>query len=164
MSFTTTPFGDVTLKSITRNIAVLDLDNCISNDGWRQKLIDHTQPFVDDRYARYHAGCESDVYENGETVRFLQARYEIIIFTARPELMRAKTARWLNRWRVPVAGVLMRPQDNRESSPELKRSMLRSLPFISRISAAYDDRDDVLKMYQEEQIPLIHKLEVRKEK
>lgn len=129
--------------------AVIDLDNCISDDAWRMHLCElhHTAP--NDRYHKYHAQCEGDLYRNSWIVRELARKYKaLFVFTSRPEEVRFKTQRWLNRWRVPVNGIIMRPTDNHEPSTVLKERMLKEmLDEKYKVRYAIDDREDILKMY-----------------
>lgn len=147
-------FNELSLSVLTpereTDIAVIDLDNCISEDRWRWCMFDLHLPIINERYNRYHEACESDMYQNGDIIRELALRHKLIVFTSRPESVRIKTQRWLNRWRVPNIGLFMRPNDNHEPSVPLKRSMLRALPPHLKVRSAIDDRIDILDMYADE--------------
>ena len=136
------------------DVAFVDLDNCISDDKWRWELFDLHLPIINERYQRYHEACESDLYQNSFIIRELAQKASIIIATARPESVRIKTQRWLNRWRVPHIRLLMRPNNDHRSSIPLKRDMLRSLPEGFKVRYAIDDRIDILDMYADEGVSI----------
>lgn len=148
-----------------RAISVIDLDNCVSDDKWRWPLFDLHLERPNDRYARYHEACESDEYRHDNVIRTLARDTDLIVFTSRPECVRIKTNRWLNRWRVPFLGILMRPNDNHDPSVILKRKMLDALPKHFHVVRAIDDREDILDMYAsngiETQQVIIHEPEVQ---
>ena len=130
--------------------AIIDLDNCISDDKWRWPLFQLDLPVINERYQVYHDACEADLYQNSFVVRELAAKYKLLAFTARPESVRFKTQRWANRWRIPLNGLFMRPNNNHEGSIPLKRKMLLSLPHTANVRYAIDDRCDILGMYADE--------------
>lgn len=140
------------------NIAIIDLDNCISEDNWRWPLFDLHLPLPNDRYTRYHNACEGDAYQNADVIRDIARSHDLIVFTSRPEVVRSKTQRWLNRWRVPAVGVYMRPNDNHDSSTVLKRKMLLSLPSHLKPTFAIDDRHDILDMYASEGVNVVQQV------
>lgn len=132
------------------DVAVVDLDNCISDDKWRWGMFDLHLPIINERYQRYHEACESDMHANDDVIRHLARQHKLIVFTSRPESVRIKTQRWLNRWRIPNIGLFMRPNDNHEPSVPLKRQMLLALPQHLKVRYAIDDRVDILNMYADE--------------
>jgi hypothetical protein len=129
------------------DIAIIDLDNCISEDKWRWNMFDLHLPIINERYQRYHEACETDLYCNADVIRDLARHHHLIVFTSRPESVRVKTQRWLNRWRIPNIGLFMRPNNNHEPSVPLKRSMYLALPPQLKVRSAIDDRQDILDMY-----------------
>lgn len=145
---------------LKRDVAIIDLDNCISDDKWRWSLFDLHRPIINERYERYHEACESDSYSNSDVIKSLARQFTLVAFTARPESVRIKTRRWLNRWRVPAAGLFMRPNDNHESSVNLKREMLNELRTDTglKIFYAIDDRVDILDMYADEGVNICQRV------
>lgn len=126
----------------------IDLDNCISDDKWRWCLFELDQPIINDRYQRYHEACHADYYRNDDVIRRLHAKYgNLIVFTSRPESVRAKTESWLLMHNVPVTRVMMRPNDNHEGSVIIKHQMLVEARADYTINGAIDDRIDILDMY-----------------
>jgi hypothetical protein len=137
---------------ITLPAAVVDLDNCISDDLWRHKFMELHLPMPNDRYAKYHEQCHFDTFLNRQAMRDLSWRYKIIIITSRPEAVRMQTEGWLRKWNIDTSLVLMRPDDNHEGSVDLKRKLLRSIPDTFQVQHAIDDRVDILDMYADEGI------------
>lgn len=79
-------------------IAIFDLDGCISNDIRRRKLI---PPITSDGsdYDAYHSGLADDEVMNAHSL--LSASRELacthfLFITARPEIYRYETAKWLH--------------------------------------------------------------------
>jgi hypothetical protein len=136
-----------------KSYVIFDLDGCLADDRRRQPLIDLEAP---DPWEAYHADCDRDPLINGHLIKLVEALYpflEPIIFTARPEKVRAKTERWLREVaKLNVQKILMRPTGCHKRSPELKKDFLQAL-FKSGIkprdiSCAFDDREDVLAIYE----------------
>lgn len=138
----------------TRPYAIIDLDNCISDDAWRMHLCEMHHPKPNDRYWKYHDACHLDQHENSDIIREIAARHRILVFTSRPEIVRHKTESWLWKWRIPHEHLLMRPNDSHTPSVDLKREMLNHARSIiqSEIVHAIDDRLDILTMYEQEGI------------
>ena len=130
---------------------IYDLDGCIADDRARLPLIDHSQP---DPWAKYHEGCDRDPLINKSWAALGRLLCTPIIFTSRPEVVRAKTQRWLQN----VAGLnaerlFMRPDDDHTPSIQLKERFLRRLEqtdslAFSDIVLAFDDRREILDMYE----------------
>lgn len=140
--------------------AIIDLDNCISDEKWRQHLcqLDLFKP--NDRYWAYHEACPRDTRQNAHVVEELARNYTLVVFTARPECVRRKTERWLKKWNVPYDLLCMRPNDNHEPSVPLKRQMLLTLPAEYDVQYAIDDRMDVLDMYADEGVRVCRRVSV----
>lgn len=151
---------------IRKPAAIIDLDNCISNDEWRMKLIRDEGVHPWERFYDYHQACYLDEYQNGDVVTNLQRNHTLIVFTARPELVRRDTVVWLRQNRIPVEVLLMRPNDCHTTSVALKEHMLLSLDqSVYDVRVAIDDRTDVLGMYADNGVPqcrrvFIHNVEV----
>jgi hypothetical protein len=150
--------------SLPRAVSLIDLDNCVSEDKWRWPLFELHLEKPNDRYVKYHDACESDPHRNNDILRNFARDSDLIVFTSRPEAVRVKTQRWLNRWRIPVIGIFMRPDDNQDPSVILKRKFYEALPRHYNVLRAIDDREDILNMYDFFGIPtqqvIIHQPEV----
>jgi hypothetical protein len=137
---------------------IFDLDGCIADDRRRQPLINMEAP---DPWEAYHADCEKDPLINGHLIQ-LASPFHLIVFTARPQNVRSKTERWLRDVaKLDALYIFMRQDECRKSSPELKEDYLLSLFKYGiapeSIVCAYDDRQDVLAMYEKHGI-VSHKI------
>lgn len=141
-----------------KRAAIIDLDNCISDDQWRLKYIEmhHEQP--NDRYWEYHERCIGDVYLNRHIIDQLSETHCLLIFTSRPETVRFKTESWLNAARITYDLLYMRPIADHSPSVELKRQMLARLPADYQVEVAIDDRQDVLEMYRQQGISVAQRI------
>lgn len=133
--------------------AIIDLDNCVSNDKWRLPRIQHHHPRPNDRYWAYHDCCDQDLHDNKHVISRLRCNYRLLVFTSRPEAVRRKTEFWLYKWDIPYDELFMRPNDNHMPSVEMKRLMLSWVPDGYQIEHAIDDRHDILDMYRSQGIP-----------
>lgn len=135
---------------------ILDIDGCIADDEWRIPRINwqHENPFR--RYHEYHMLSAFDEVGNTDLI---ETEHDIIIFTARPTHYRAMTEEWFRRKGVNVKHLLMRNDDDHCHSKELKSKQLQWLDeygvSLHDIVCAYDDRPDVVKMYNEFGIPAV---------
>lgn len=139
--------------------ALVDLDNCISHDSWRQHLCEMHHPQPNDRYWAYHEECHHDLFMNRSIIDMLKRDYAIIIATSRPERVREKTEVWLRNNGIGHVMCLMRPDDNQEPSTILKARHLdaaRKAGFY--VHVAIDDRVDVLEMYADEGVPVVQRV------
>ena len=128
---------------------ILDLDNCVSDDGWRIPRIDWKRP-PHQRYDEYHALGAFDAAANTRLFRIPEKK---IIFTGRPETVRVQTMEWLRR--NGCEGILylaMRAPRSAQPSLDLKEAMLLRLfqnvsIGPSDIDCAYDDHPEIVAMY-----------------
>jgi phosphoglycolate phosphatase-like HAD superfamily hydrolase len=126
-------------------ILLLDLDDTLADAAWRETLKDD--------WDFYHSQSPHDkpVAEVLATVRALFfAGWRIHVITARPERFREITLRWLIRYSVPVERVLMRSDNDKRRSPDVKLDLvLNNFPGVARKSMiAFDDREDVCQAYR----------------
>lgn len=132
--------------------ALLDIDNCIANDGWRIPEIDWK---ARDRFMRYHAYHQLSAWDNrGNLDLFLDPPHALIIVTCRPVHYRRTTEEWLRRNGVRYAHLLMRNNDDHRNSVAVKRSYLNALlwydiDWLRQVVAAFDDRQEIVDMYRE---------------
>lgn len=135
---------------------IFDLDNCLVDDRDRIPLIDWTAPNPTLKYHEYHAACQGDAPGNLETYRYVTSTHKPIFLTARPESVRSDTRTWISRWLgVTDPMLMMRQNFDHRPSVELKRDLLKAIPSvfsieIADITAAYDDREDIVAMYREQ--------------
>lgn len=133
---------------------ILDLDNCIANDAWRIPRISWQHIDPDRKYHDYHMLAGFDEVGNEE---LFKGRSNIIIFTARPVLIRAMTEEWLRRKGVDYDILMMRNNGDHRKSVDLKMQQLHWLSQYSielkQIEHAFDDRQDVIDMYKKCGVP-----------
>ena len=139
---------------------IVDLDNCISDDKWRIPLIHHDAANDFLKYHAYHMAIPGDPLANVEILKGY-LNNQIIISTSRPITYKWLTLDWLDYHHIRYAQIYMRPKDDYTStSVEIKRKALylvrKQFPHHA-IEMAYDDRPDVIAMYQAEGIPATHK-------
>jgi hypothetical protein len=116
-------------------IVVFDIDGCISDD--RHRL--HLKPNWDS----YHALAHLDPPMNLDRLT-----HGVVFITARPEKYRKATEAWLNKHLDIKWELLMRPEGNSMTSPDLKLWLLTGRTSPWGVIKAYDDREDVLEAYQ----------------
>ncbi len=141
---------------MTKHI-ILDLDNCIADDAWRIPRINWQKSVQNGRYDDYHSLSGFDEIGNTD---LLATPHKIVIFTARPVQYHALTVEWLRRRGVDWKALIMRNNNDHRPSVELKRQQLKWLIDLydvekGSIMGAFDDREDVVKMYIEEGIPAV---------
>ena len=137
--------------------AIWDLDNCLSDDRGRIRLIDWSQDNPDLRYNPYHAGCANDRCHNLDVFTTISQLARPVFFTSRPEAVRAETTRWIRcelDLQQPI--IIMRPEKDHTPSLALKTemlaqyidTMLKSSNGMQPCFAAFDDREDIVDMYR----------------
>lgn len=134
---------------------IFDLDNCLSDDGWRIEKIDWTKTNPAERYAAYHDACSSDTARNVGVFSIYAQDYKPLFFTARPESVREDTRQWIeHELGINCPSISMRGNNDHRSSVDLKRHMLQEFVAMGGakedIHLAFDDHAGVLKMYEEE--------------
>lgn len=132
---------------MTIKYIIIDLDNCISDDSKRRKYLDDPRFTKDQQLTAYHIRCDKDKFVWGIEEPFPENN---IIITGRPEFYLEYTKIWLNKNGINPSGIYMRPYKNHMPSTILKRMfLLMILNFIDvkDIIMAYDDRQDILDIY-----------------
>ena len=122
-------------------VHIYDLDGTISNDAWRKgKLPD---------YDAYHAFLGYDKIMNLRQIQCsFEAGNDIVICTARPAKFEEATLTWLAKHNIEFALMLMRKDDDKRSAVEVKFDQVKILRDKGyEIDAAFDDREDVCRMY-----------------
>lgn len=138
---------------------ILDLDNCISDDGWRIKYINWHREDLDGRWFPYHQLSGFDALANSD---LLATKEQIIICTTRPVAFRPLTEEWLRRNGVQPVHLLMRNNNDRRASVSVKREQVEWLHTLYGVAPgsilhAYDDRTEVVHMYRSLGIPATRK-------
>lgn len=141
---------------------IWDLDNCLSDDKWRQERIEWDKE-GDERYRAYNENLTMDRPRHiTEFELFLKIGAEPVFFTGRSEYLREPTWRWLSAWfgdqLKPQPILYMRPDGSRMSPRDLKEQMLKRffgehMGFGNRVIAAFDDLPPIVQMYRDHNIP-----------
>ena len=147
------------MKRNQMQYAIWDLDNCLSDDRSRIKLIDWANPDMTARYAAYHAACVNDPARNVEVFLAITQLARPIFFTGRPESVRTDTSRWVRcELDIQQPLILMRRNDDHRPSVQVKSEMLAQYKFVlhqrnpysqDACYAAFDDREDIVDMYRQ---------------
>jgi phosphoglycolate phosphatase-like HAD superfamily hydrolase len=125
-----------------------DLDDSLCDSAWREPY-----KAMEGGWDHYHSQLHLDklVPEVIALVRGLFfAGWKIHALTARPEKWRQATLRHLIKYSVPIERVLMRADNDRRRSPDVKMDMvINNFDGISRSQiVALDDREDVALAYK----------------
>ena len=149
--------------------ALVDLDNCISDDAWRRPMAyvrsraSEVLPVQLQRLHEYHSLAPFDRPFGTVDDEMVAKRLIPIIVTARPELYRAQALEWLRRnfehWGVDESRIYMRHNDDVNESRLVKQKALQvvvreHMESSAAIACAYDDDVDVLRMYESCGIPV----------
>jgi hypothetical protein len=130
---------------------ILDLDNCVSVDGWRRDRIQIANPDHFRRYHDYHSLAGFD--QAGNRYLYWNRPGGIIILTSRPCHYRAITEHWLRIAGIRYTHLVMRNDDDHQPSVNLKQMQLRWLydhygVNQGEIVMAYDDVPEIVEMYK----------------
>lgn len=140
-------------------VYIFDLDGTIALlSERREKLIkDTSNPH---RWRDFYAACDTDLPNIPviRTLKMLKASgAQIFIWSARSDEVYDKTVEWLDRYvGLDNFHVLrMRPAGNTEDDRVIKARYLAELDENTRfrITAVFDDRDKVVKMWRDKGIP-----------
>ena len=147
-----------------RPLFIFDLDGTLALNEHRVPLLaDKTDP---QRWAKFFAACVDDE-PNVPVIRTLQslAHYgEIWVWSGRSDEVREQTIAWLRKhgvfgafWNVLRAPEQFRMRAAEDFTPDekLKFSWLSEMepPERDRLTAVFDDRDKVVKMWREAGVP-----------
>lgn len=121
-------------------ILAIDIDNTLADSAWRDSL----KPNWDE----YHQASANDKPHSCmvELINSLEQSHWIICITTRPERWRQLTMTWLLKHKINIDELLMRPDDDFRSSPELKLEIIKS--YLEDNVIAIDDREDVVTAYR----------------
>lgn len=136
---------------------IFDLDNCLADDGWRIPYVDWSKT-GDERYDIYHKLAPYDKMGGWPpgAMAHITAGCRIAISTARPHYIHDATLNWLSQnYAIVPDALMMRNDGDTRPSVQVKREHLEWLLHehyggckLSDIKVAYDDREDVCRMYQ----------------
>lgn len=130
-----------------RKNVLVDIDHTLSNAFWRDSMIGSMG------WDDYHMASRDDqpLQDMCSLINELWFDYQVIGLTARPEKWRKLTVEWLLKNRVELHEILMRPDDDYRSSPELKVALAKKRfgdDLHNHVSFVIDDRDDVCSVFR----------------
>lgn len=133
---------------------IADLDNCFSDDKWREDLIDHHLT-GNDKYFRYNTRMYEDPVKHAMIFHGFAEIARPVFFTGRCEDFKLQTERWIHdklNHRLAYH-MLMRGSEDRSRPVELKLKMLQrflsSLRPGDEVLVAFDDLPPIIKMYRD---------------
>jgi hypothetical protein len=130
-------------------IVLCDMDHTLSDAAWRDHLIPDWEAY----YKEAH--LDQPIMPVIEMVNALaRSDHSVVVLTARGEKWRKVTHNWLIRHEVQVDDVIMRPEGNYQSSPDLK-TQLAQARFGHAIGLVIDDREDVCSAFRALGVPTL---------
>lgn len=158
-------FATVTERASNMSYIILDLDETISDDRWRQKEINLNIEGME-RWHNYHLLAGFDDVCNEQLFR--DTGCEIIIATGRYVLYAPITLEWLRRKNILAKIIMFRPNKDTRSPAELKHEQINTLIMqhgvkTEEIFCAYDDCHATCEMYRKRGIDAIQVLNCRKD-
>jgi hypothetical protein len=138
----------------TGRIVLVDIDHSISDASWRDHLIPGAKASGD--WSAYYRDQHLDepIWFVAYYVRYLSSLplFDVVVLTGRPEEYRAVTKTWLRKQQISYSDLIMRQQDDRSSSPEMKIKEIKARYDVEEIAFAIEDRDDVIEAMRAEGI------------
>jgi hypothetical protein len=119
-----------------QGFAVFDVDGVLADVGHRRHHL------VDRDWDAFFAAAAADPPLDtgiGLVRQCADAGLTPVYLSGRPERLRAVTAAWLSRHRLPSGELVLRPDDDRSPAPRLKLRLLRSLAARGDIVTFVDD-------------------------
>lgn len=142
---------------VLRDTFLVDIDRTIFDDQWRDPMIGSAT------WDEYHAAAVDDkpVPETVQLIRDLhKAGNTMIGLTSRPDKWRKMTMEQLIKHDVPLDDLIMRPEGNFQTSPDLKLSLaqqaLGNEIIKHRVAFIIDDREDVIAAFKAIGLSALH--------
>jgi len=134
-------------------IVIVDLDGTLADVRHRLHFI---QGSGKKRWKRFFQAQENDapVAPLVTRVRELSREHEIVIVTARPDVCRDGTERWLEKHSIPYSRMFMRPSGDHRPDYIVKREVLDTIGR-ERVCMVFEDRPLVCRMYREAGLEVI---------
>ena len=130
---------------------VFDLDGVISDATHRQSYL-RQEP--QDWYGFFGAAVDDPVIESGRVLAAsVSGGHAVVILTARPSYMASGTIQWLQRNDVRHDLLVIRPADDRRSSPDYKRDEIIEMGSAGYdVRLAIDDDGEIVDMYRRQDV------------
>lgn len=131
---------------------IVDVDGVLSDDQWRLQFVRQGDPDPFRKYNLYHMLSSFDEPKNLQIINH-HIPDEIVIFTAMSEEYRVLRAKWMSVHNIRYRAMFMRKEGDHRHSEIIKKEMLQECFDLYEltshdITAAYDDRESVIQMYE----------------
>jgi FMN phosphatase YigB (HAD superfamily) len=147
---------------MTKDTYIFDLDGTIANIDARRKLC--VKPNGKMNFQKFFDPRNIDLdTPNDPVIQTLQtlhkAGFKIVIFSGRSKATKQATVKWLDKFNVPYHVLKMRPTSHPFAYMKddlLKKHWLDNIfpgDEVNRIISVFDDRDQVVTMWRENNIP-----------
>jgi FMN phosphatase YigB (HAD superfamily) len=139
---------------VNKRIIIVDLDGTLYDSVSRSHF---AKAGMWDEF-HSHSSLDKPNFDVLDLVKELGRYHTMLGITGRNERYRKITDHWLNRWQVPLDDLLMRPDGNFNSDPEVKLSLLhkwlgKNQRNMREIWFALEDRDKMVDAWRNANIP-----------
>ena len=125
---------------------VVDLDGTLADCNHRLHFIE--QPKKDWKSFFNHCNEDSVIEPVRELINMLKTKYMIIILTARPDISKEATVKWLDDNNIEYDALFMRGKNDYRKSPVVKSDLIEEMKCHDYIPIyAIEDRDDCIDMF-----------------
>lgn len=126
---------------------VVDIDGTLADLSDRLRFIQNEHKDWD----AFFDNCDEDkpIWDVITVIQSLGREARIIYVTGRPERVRIKTFRWLNRYNLPPGQLIMRKDGDHRPDTEAKKELVESLLAQGeRISGVFENRPAVCRLWR----------------
>lgn len=125
---------------------IVDLDGTLADCNHRLHFIE--QPKKDWKSFFNHCNQDSVIEPVRELINMLKTKYMIIILTARPDISKEATVKWLDDNNIEYDALFMRGKNDYRKSPVVKSDLIEEMKCHDYIPIyAIEDRDDCIDMF-----------------
>ena|SRR5579884_924522 len=134
-------------------IVIVDLDGTLADVRHRLHFV---QGPGKKRWKRFFQAQENDIPVASVRARIheLSREHEIVIVTARPDICREGTERWLEKHEIPYSRMYMRSSGDHRPDYVVKREILGRIGK-ERVVQVFEDRPLVCRMYRDEGLEVV---------
>lgn len=136
-----------------KKVAIIDIDGTISNPSHRLHYITQSPKNYDEFYLL--AKDDQPITSMISFVKDLSKQYYIVFLTGRPERIRQDTENWLNVQGFNKYKLIMRKNHDYRQDYKYKLEHIVKIKSVAEIAIAIDDRDSVLEMLQNLDVPCL---------
>lgn len=145
-------FGSAAMNKSIRNRYVFDMDGTLA-------LVDHRRGLLSDVRPDWHSFNKASLFDppNESVVNALRAlhaaAFEIWVVSGRSDVVELETRGWLSKHAIPFHRLVMRSAADNRADHILKREWAIQYDFVDSVLAVFDDRNSVVNMWRELNIP-----------